>query len=237
MKELAVAAVSLTVALAVTAATATGADKCSGREGDADCAVYLIARKCVDTSTPEYCVVCPSPRAGYCPQQAACETTTEVWTGTARYVVIRDRTMCSCPQVTHGLAIPTGAVTGVEDPDRPASIWKFAWSATEAAGLTETQAVLVANPPGHRSQNQLHVHILPIDPSKAGSLEMTPVEEVSDLINVWAVADALAASKGLKSFGIVVHRAGAAWHVHVADAPLTDAYTMLPDCSRPVRKH
>jgi len=221
---------------ALAAVPAAGAEKCSGREGDPDCALYLIARQCIDTSAPDYCSACPTPRSGYCPQPATCDTTTEVWTGTSHLVVLRDRTMCSCPQVTHGLALPTGAVTGVEDPDRPAAIWKFAWGVTDPAGITEKRAVLVANPPGHRSQNQLHIHILPLDPSKVAALEATPVEEVSDLLTVWAKADALAASSGLKTFGIVVHKAGAAWHVHVADALLTDAYTLLSDCSKPARK-
>jgi CDP-diacylglycerol pyrophosphatase len=232
-------AVLLAVALSlsgIAVPAALAAEKCAGREGDPDCALYVIVRRCIDTSAADYCGACPSPRSGYCPEPSTCVTTTEVWTGTTRYVVIRDRTMCSCPQVTHGLAIPTGAVTGVEDPDRPATIWSFAWSVAEPAGLADDRAVLVANPADHRSQSQLHIHILPIDLSKIGALEATPVAKVSDLLTVWTTADALAASHGLKVFGIVVHKVGAVWHVHVADALLTDAYSMLPDCSRPVRK-
>jgi len=213
-----------------------GATKCSGRETDPDCALYVIARKCVDTSDPDYCSACPSPRAGYCPGASTCEKTTEVWTGTSRMIAIRDRTMCTCPEVIHGLVIPTGAVTGVEDPDRPPAIWLLASKAAEAAGLTVDQTALIANPPDHRTQNQLHIHVLPIDPAKVTSLETTPSVTVADLKGVWQAADALAASNGMTSFGIVVHRSGVAWHVHVADAPLPEAYTRLPDCARTIRK-
>lgn len=226
----------LAVVVGAAAPAGSGTGKCSGRESDTDCVLYSIVRKCIDTSAPDYCTACHFPRAGYCPQKATCETTTEVWTGTTRFVVIRDRTMCSCPEVVHGLVLPSGAVSGVEDPDRPPAIWRFAWGITEAAGLADDTAVLIANPPAHRTQSQLHIHVLPIDPAKISALEATPTDSVTDLNAVWPRADALAASRGMKSFGVVVHKAGAAWHVHVADDLLTDAYSLLPECARPNRK-
>jgi len=210
--------------------------KCSGRESDPDCVLYLIARKCVDTSAPDYCTACPSPRVGYCPDHSTCESTTEVWTGTTWYLAIRDKTMCSCPQVVHGLVLPQGAVTGVEDPDRPPTIWKFAWSVAAASGIEEGQAVLIANPPAHRTQNQLHIHVLPIDPLKIGTLEKTPHKEVTDLSMVWAAASAVAEANALTSYGILVHGAAGAWHVHVGDVPLTDFYSLLPTCGWTNRK-
>src|SRR5882724_1025109 len=224
--------VPLAASLLVTATTSAWAasGKCAGRESDPDCALYLITRKCLDTSAADYCDACPYPRSGYCPAPATCETTTELWTGTAHYVAIRDRTVCACPQVIHGLVIPTGAITGVEDPDRPASIWKFAWAVAEAAGLTDDDAMLIVNPPDQRTQNQLHVHVLPLDPAKLPALESTPKAEIPDLTSVWTRADGLAAESGLASYGIVLHRSGAAWHLHIADAGLTDAYSRLPEC-------
>ncbi|MBI3450035.1 MAG: CDP-diacylglycerol diphosphatase [Acidobacteria bacterium] len=230
------AALGASLFVTVTTSTWAGSGKCSGRESDPDCVLYLITRKCLDTSAAEYCDACPYPRSGYCPATSTCESTTELWTGTAHYVAIRDNTACACPQVIHGLVIPTGAITGVEDPDRPASIWKFAWAVAEAAGLGDQDAVLIVNPPEHRTQNQLHIHVLPLDLSKRTALEATPKIDIPDLAAVWTKADGLAAESGLASYGIVVHRSGAAWHLHVANAGLTDAYSRLPECSRPVRK-
>jgi CDP-diacylglycerol pyrophosphatase len=233
-------AASTLAVLAIFAATSGEAraagGKCAGRESNPDCVLYLLARKCIDTSAPDYCTACPSPRAGYCPSPATCDTTTEVWTGTTRYVAIRDKTMCSCPDVVHGLVMPLGAVSGIEDPDRPPSIWSFAWSVSKAAGFAEEQTVLIANPPDHRSQSQLHIHVLPIDPAKSGPLETTVMAEVWDLNGVWQSADVLAAAKGLKSYGILVHKSAEGWHVHLEDRELTAAYTLLPTCSWPNRK-
>jgi diadenosine tetraphosphate (Ap4A) HIT family hydrolase len=140
--------------------------------------------------------------------------------------------MCACPQVMHGLVIPLGAVSGIEDVDRPAAIWKFAWDVSQNAGFAPEQTALVVNSPNHRSQSQLHVHILPLDSRKSGDLESTPFEEAPDLYSVWTRADALAASNSLRTFGVLVHGKGQVWHIHVADVPLNETFTTLTDCER-----
>ena len=224
------------VSLAALSDTVTAAEKCAGRETDPDCALYVIARKCINTELPEYCTTCPFPRTSYCLKATTCEQTTEVWAGSQRYVAIRDRTMCSCPEVMHGLVMPLGAISGIEDVDRPQGIWKFAWDVANNTGIPPDQIALIVSSPDHRSQSQLHVHIIPLAPARAKDLESTPFVEVPDLRNVWVKAGALGESKAMKPFGVMVHKAGEVWHVHVDNAPLVDTYSTLPDCVRPKKK-
>jgi len=203
--------------------------KCAGREGDADCGLYVIARKCVDTTAVDYCTACPSPRPGYCPEKRPCDRTTEVWAANSKYAAIRDLGMCDCNQIMHGLVIPFGAVSGIEDIDRPLTIWKFAWDV--ASGIMDpNQVALIASSPSTRTQSQLHIHILPLEPKNEQALETTATETVTDLYAVWAKADELAKSKDLASPGILLHKVVAGWHVHLEEAPLADRYTKLPDC-------
>jgi hypothetical protein len=225
----------LALAAAATAASEAGG-KCAGREADPDCALYVVVRKCLDTEVPGYCDECPLPRTSYCPEAVGCEKTTEVWAGGQRYVALRDASMCSCPQVVHGIVLPLGAVSGIEDPDRPRAIWKFAWDVTVNTALAPEQAALVVASEAHRTQSQLHVHILPLDPERSVSLEATPSIEVPDLFGVWAKADELAGARGIRPYGILVHRKDAGWHVHVENADQAAAYTLLPVCSKPVKK-
>lgn len=212
-----------------------GAGKCAGREDDPDCLLYKIARRCLDPGVDGYCEACPSPRTGRC-DKTACEETTEVWTGSPRFVAIRDITMCWCPKVLHGLVMPMGAVSGIEDPDRPQAIWKFAWDVA-GLNLAPAEALLVVTPLAHRTQNQLHVHLLPADPSKKDALEALPFEAVGDLYQVWAKAEAVAAARGIKEFGVAVHQAewgageGApSWHVHVGESNLGADYSLISSC-------
>jgi CDP-diacylglycerol pyrophosphatase len=223
------------LAIALSDLTA-GTGKCAGRESDPDCALYVIARKCIDTEAADYCRICPRPRTSYCPEARSCDQTTEVWAGGQRYVALRDASMCACPQVMHGIVLPFGAVSGIEDPDRPPTIWKFSWDVAVSTGLDPDQIALIVSSPEHRTQSQLHVHILPLDKYHRASLEATPSVEVADLYNVWTKADALAASKGIKVYGVLVHHVGAGWHVHVENVALTDAYTTLPECQRDTKK-
>jgi hypothetical protein len=230
------AALLLSLAIAstawVAAQTATG-KKCAGREGDPDCTLYLIARRCIDTSAPNYCTSCPWPRVGYCPSAStACADTTEVWTGTKIYVVIREKSMCTCPMVTNGVVFPTGAIADVEDPDRPQSIWKFAWD-TSSTLLPPEQVALVADPAMIHNESQLHIHILPLDPAKSAALEATPFVVLTDLLQVWGKTDQVAVAKLLTIHGILVHAAGEGqWHAHVENAAMTEAYTLLSSCPK-----
>ena len=233
-------AVLLAVLIAASAwsvAQAETARKCAGREGDPDCVLYMIARRCIDTSAPDYCTACPLPRVGYCPSAStACVDSTEVWTGTKLYAVIRDKSMCTCPMVTDGLVLPMGAIADVEDPDRPPSIWKFAWDLS-ATLLPPEQVALVADPAMIFNESQLHIHILPLDPAKSAALEATPFVVLTDLLQVWAKTDAVAAAKLLNVHGILVHSAGEGqWHGHVENAAMTEAYTLLSTCPKEADK-
>jgi len=77
-----------------------------------------------------------------------------------RFTALRDIKMCGCPSdFVHGPALPIYRVTGVEDPLRPEGIWQFAWDVAIQRMKPESIA-LVVTPRLHRSQNQLHVHLL-----------------------------------------------------------------------------
>lgn len=228
----AVLAQALAAVFLATGLPAAAAAKCAGRESDPDCVLYMLVRKCLDTSPADYCTTCPFPRAGYCPGVTACDKTSEVWTGTKLFAVLRDKTMCRCPAVMHGIVIPMGAVSGVEDVDRPPSIWKFSWDVS-ASLMPADQVALITNPPGFRTQNHLHVHIVPLEPSRMKALEAVPYVVVTDLYTVWAKAEALAASRTMQEYGVLIHQESEGrWHVHLENAPLTEAYTPLASCPK-----
>ncbi len=164
-----------------------------------------IVSNCVAPARDNYCSLCRVPRndAG-CGAALECTRNTEVWALTDRYTVIRDIKMCGCPSdFIHGLALPTDPVRGVEDPLRPEEIWQFAWD--EAIRRIEPESIaLVVNPRLHRSQNQLHVHILRLAADARGSLEKEAPSYVSSLDHIWATAAIGAAAKGLDDYGVIV---------------------------------
>jgi CDP-diacylglycerol pyrophosphatase len=88
-----------------------------------------IVSQCVDPTASNYCSNCMLPRADAgCSNILECKKTNEVWRLSTRYAAIRDIKMCDCPvEFIHGLAMPRGVVTGVEDPNREEGIWQFAW--------------------------------------------------------------------------------------------------------------
>jgi CDP-diacylglycerol pyrophosphatase len=166
-----------------------------------------IVSNCVDPSTVNYCSACRSPRndAG-CAAAPDCKRSTEIWALSAQYAVIRDIKMCGCPaEFVHGLAIPRVPVRGVEDPIRPDGIWKFAWDAAVQRMDPESIA-LVVNPQLHRSQNQLHVHLLRLRKGAKDELTNQSVHYMPDLDHVWAVAARAAQASGLDDYGVLVHQ-------------------------------
>ncbi len=164
-----------------------------------------IVSNCVNPAQANYCNLCRVPRNdAACGGALECKKSTDVWALTDRYTVIRDIKMCGCPsEFVHGLAMPTYPVRGVEDPRRPEGIWQFAWDA--AIRRIEPESIaLVVNPRLHRSQNQLHVHILRLAPDARGRLEKEAPGYVSNLDSIWATAAIGAATKGLEDYGVLV---------------------------------
>jgi CDP-diacylglycerol pyrophosphatase len=145
-----------------------------------------------------------------------CRSTTHVWARSAdgRFVVIRDLKMCeqpgaaNDPRFVHGLAIPLARVVGVEDQQLTAApeqngIWQLAWDAALAKGLAEDEIALVANPPGNRSQNQLHIHVV-----RRNGAALPPTIELADLSDVWQRAAAAGRDIACRNYGILVHKSG-----------------------------
>lgn len=145
-----------------------------------------------------------------------CRSSTHVWARSAdgRFAVIRDLKMCEVPGVAndprfvHGLAIPLARVAGVEDEQLNAApeqngIWQLAWDAALAKGLTEDEIALVANPPGNRSQNQLHIHIV-----RRNRAVLPPTLELPDLGSVWQRAFEAGRAIACRNYGILVQKSG-----------------------------
>lgn len=131
-----------------------------------------------------------------------------MWAKTADYVAIRDIKMCGCPpEFIHGLALPRSRVTGVEDPRRPAGIWAFAWDVARRRIADEQQIALVVNPPGAwRTQDQLHVHLVRLEPDARARLATLSPARTPRLDQVWDVASRHAG--GVEDYGVLVARDG-----------------------------
>lgn len=163
-----------------------------------------IVTHCIDPSVDNYCGQCMSPRLeGHC-GVTECKKTTEVWAVNDQFIAMRDIKMCGCPaEFVHGLVLPKDVVTGVEDPNKPEGIWPFAWK----VGITKMDPktiALVVNPKAHRSQNQLHIHVLRLANHAQDKLAQNTSVVVDQLDHVWAAASELAASKGLTDYGVLV---------------------------------
>ncbi len=171
-------------------------------------ALLTIVSNCLDINTPDYCEHCPAPRLeSPCARNLDCKATTEVWDETAAYVVIRDRKMCGCvPGFVHGLVIPRARIRGVEDPRRPEDIWSIAWAAARKRIADEDAIALVVNPPGSRSQDQLHIHIVRLRSDARGFFDGARSERVQSLYEVWSAAAKLASAAKLQDYGVLVAR-------------------------------
>ncbi len=164
-----------------------------------------IVSHCLDPAPANYCNLCRAPRTdAKCSVARECKQTTEVWELNDRFTALRDIKMCGCPSdFVHGLALPIYRVTGVEDPLRPEGIWQFAWDVAIKRMKPESIA-LVVNPRLHRSQNQLHVHLLRLKADALDKLKKEAADHVSDLDQVWASASRSAAAQGLDDYGVLV---------------------------------
>ncbi len=167
-----------------------------------------IVTYCVDPAPGSYCNVCRVPRNdAACGPALECRKNTEVWALSEQYAAIRDIKMCGCPtDFVHGLALPLKPVRGVEDPARPDGIWQFAWDVAMRR-IGPADIALVVNPQNHRSQNQLHVHLLRLDPAARDNLAPHTVGTVRQLQDVWSVAARGAADKAMADYGVLVTRA------------------------------
>jgi CDP-diacylglycerol pyrophosphatase len=168
-----------------------------------------LVSHCVDPAQANYCTQCRAPRSdAACGAPLECKKSTEVWALNASYTAIRDIKMCGCPSnFVHGLALPISPVRGVEDPKRPDGIWQFAWDV--AASRIETESLaLVVNPQFHRSQNQLHVHMLRLSKDGSQQLAKHVPSYINSLDQVWTSAAQSAATKGLADYGVLVAQRG-----------------------------
>jgi CDP-diacylglycerol pyrophosphatase len=174
-------------------------------EGAGD-ALWEIVTTCLDPAAADYCERCRWPRIDTaCLHDGNCRDTTEVWAETRDYVAIRDHKMCGCPQgFVHGLAIPRARITGIEDPDRPDGIWRFAWEVAKKRIGDEDAIALVVNPQRRRSQDQLHVHMLRLDKDARQRLAGLPASRLRDLDGVWRIAGQIAAEMNLDDYGVLV---------------------------------
>ena len=173
--------------------------------------LWHITQQCVDIKASGYCSNCLIPQSGAACQSAplSCEKSLEVWAQNDAFFVMRDIKMCGCPSsFVHGLAIPKSKVTGVEDVNRPNDIWSFAWQAA-LARIPRDEVALVVNPRLHRSQNQLHVHIVRLNPATAESLSQRVVAHTNSIERVWALALQAAKEKNWDDYGVLVKSDGA----------------------------
>jgi len=190
--------------------------------------LWHIVSECLEPAAPAYCSRCQQPIEGACGGEAGCLGSTEVWAESRDYVAIRDIKMCGCPaSFVHGLALPRGRVTGVDDAHRPAGLWAFAWQAARSRITEEEEIALVVNPARLRTQDQLHVHLVRLAPDARPRLAARAPAKTPALDEVWTVAARQAAAAGLADYGVLVARseAGAGFLVLVEAASPEYQYT------------
>lgn len=119
---------------------------------------------------------------------------------------MRDIKMCGCPDdFVHGLVLPKATITGVEDPNRPDSIWLFSWRVA-ISRMPEEDIALVVNPRLRRTQNQLHVHLVRLKPGSRSQFGLHMLGETSDISSVWHIAQQAADVRKMDDFGVLVFR-------------------------------
>ena len=167
-----------------------------------------IVTQCVDLNKKDYCSNCALPRVdSACISNAECRQTNEVWAMNQDYVAIRDIKMCGCSSdFVHGLALPRLTITGIEDPLREEGIWNFAWD-VGLRRIEPMELALAINPKSERTQNQLHIHILRLEPKARILFPKYSSVITQNLDNVWMLAEQIAKSKGLLDYGVLVIKA------------------------------
>ena len=175
----------------------------------------LIA--CVDPARAGKGEVCAKPRADEIDNlDPRCPNTTQVWAQTAQYVAIRDQRMCGCPAgFVHGLALPFEKISGIEAEHLPEAIWQFAWDAAHTKIADEGRIALVVNPPNHRQQDQLHIHLVRRVADACSNFPKGSTLSVTNLAHVWEAAKRYAEQQHLNNYGLLVTRCA------------TDTFTVL----------
>ena len=169
-------------------------------------ALWGIINNCLDISAVDYCKVCKLPRTeSSCKETVLCEAQLELWSESSNYIVMKDRKMCGCTEeFVHGLALPRAQVTGVEDPKRPSGIWEFAWNVARRRISNENSIALVVNPAQHRSQDQLHVHMVRLKDNARKHFPILSIARTESLDRVWDIAREKAIELKLDDYGILV---------------------------------
>lgn len=112
--------------------------------------------------------------------------------------------MCGCPSdFVHGLVLPKARVTGVEDANRPDSIWQFSWDIAQKK-IPRNGIALAVNPRTRRSQNQLHVHLVKLKEGVASRFLSTVTAHTQNLNNVWTLAANVAKTNQMTDYGVLV---------------------------------
>lgn len=169
-----------------------------------------IVQQCVDPSTQNYCAQCRLPKkSAECLAAPTCRSTVEIWAEDKDFVAMRDIKMCGCPEdFVHGLVLPKATITGVEDPNKPDSIWLFAWRIA-ILRMSAEDIALVVNPRLRRTQNQLHVHLVRLKPESRSKFGMQMVGKTSDISSVWHIAQRAAGERKMDDFGVLVFQTAA----------------------------
>jgi CDP-diacylglycerol pyrophosphatase len=194
-------AILLSLLLAVALSVAENAHATESRD-----ALLTIISNCLDIHAPDYCKHCLAPRGeSPCAQNRDCNSTTEVWEETTDYVAIRDRKMCGCAfGFVHGLVIPRAQISGIEDPKRPDKIWGIAWAIARKRIVNEDTIALVVNPPGSRSQDQLHIHIVRLRDDARRHFNEVRSGRLWNINKVWNAAAEIAKAAKLVDYGVLV---------------------------------
>ena len=175
-------------------------------EGNRDF-LWNVVANCLDPGIPGYDKICSTPITT---SAAACRKTLEVWDKNPEFVFFRDIKMCDClsdKTFVHGIVLPRSRVTGSEDPNRPAGIWRYAWDNAVKRVGNEADIALVVNPPGTgRSQDQLHVHVVRLNGAGRELIASPRATGVGNPDEIWEKADQLAREKGLAYYGVLVAR-------------------------------
>lgn len=197
-------------------------------------ALLEVVTTCIDPRTPGYCDTCMFPRLeSPCALDRDCGKTTEIWGETGEFVVLRDRKMCGCETVfVHGLAVPRTRVEGVEDPRRPDGIWGFAWDVAKKRIPEENDIALAVNPPGKRSQDQLHIHIVRLRGDARKDFDAARSAHIEALDEVWKAAGLKAREVNLKEYGIIVVRNNAGGFMVMVDKNNTEKKYTIWNCGR-----
>jgi CDP-diacylglycerol pyrophosphatase len=187
------------------------ADLESAEERDRDI-LWRVVDSCLEDvgAGENYCTKCPRPLPALitaCFKEASewdpitlCKKTLEVWGKTSEFVAVKDYKMCGCSHAdfVHGLAMPRSKMTGVEDTaHHPKGVWQFAWDQARKKIGAEQSIVLIANPRAHRSQDQLHIHLVRLAEGARRKLDELHPKYVKSLDQVWSAASEHAASAGL----------------------------------------